>query len=123
MKLFHGIFAIVLTAAVVLFALSNRQTVELVLWPLPFAAAAPVYVLALGMFVIGFFCGSLATWLRGLGTRSRVAARKAEPLEREVALLRDRLDVANADTGATGGDGDAAADGAAPPKTIAASRS
>ena len=112
MKLFYGIFAVVLTAIVVLFALSNRQNVELMLWPLPFAAQAPLFVLALGMFVIGFFCGGLAAWLRGLGVRVR-AARRAKPLEREVAMLRERLGAA---------DHEAASDGAAVQKAITASR-
>jgi uncharacterized integral membrane protein len=112
MKLFYGIFAVVLTAIVVLFALSNRQNVELMLWPLPFAAQAPLFVLALGMFVIGFFCGGLAAWLRGLGVQVR-AARRAKPLEREVAMLRERLNAGGQDTGASG---------AVTQKTIAASR-
>jgi len=113
MKVLHGVLAVVLTALVVLFALSNRQTVELVLWPLPFAAEAPVYFLALGMFVIGFFCGGLAAWLRGLAARARAAARRAEPLEREIAMLRERLDAAEREP--------AAADAAAT-KAIAANR-
>lgn len=113
MRLFYGLFAVVLTVAVMLFALSNRQNVELMLWPLPFAAQAPLFVLALGMFVIGFFCGGLAAWLRGLGARARAAARRAEPLEREVATLRGRFDAAGPD---------AAADGGAARKAIAARR-
>ncbi len=113
MKVTYGIFAVTLTAIVVMFALSNRQSVELVLWPLPFAAVAPVYLLALGMFVIGFFCGGLAAWLRGLGARSKAAARRAKPLEREVAMLRERLDAAGQD---------AATDGDEAQKAIAVSR-
>lgn len=113
MKPLFGLFAVVLTVIVVLFAVSNRQTVEIVLWPLPFAAAAPVYVLALGMFVIGFFCGGLAAWLRGLGGPTRAAARRAKPLEREVAKLRERLNAAERE---------AAAGGGAAPKAIAANR-
>ncbi len=113
MKPLFGLFAAVLTVIVVLFAVSNRQTVEIVLWPLPFAAAAPVYVLALGMFVIGFFCGGLAAWLRGLGGRTRAAARRVKPLEREVAKLSERLNAAERE---------AAADGVAAPKAIAANR-
>jgi uncharacterized integral membrane protein len=111
MKVFYGVFAVALTAIVVLFALSNRQTVELVLWPLPFVAAAPVYVLALGMFVIGFFCGGLAAWFRGLGARAKAAVRRAKPLERAAATPRERLGAAG--QGAT-------ADSGAARKTMAA---
>ena len=103
----------VLAAIVVLFALSNRQTVELILWPLPFTAVVPVYVVALGMFVFGFFCGGLAAWLRGLGARAKAAARRTKPLEHEVAMLRERLGAA---------DHEAASDGAAVQKAITASR-
>ena len=113
MKLFYGVFAVVLAAIVVLFALSNRQTVELILWPLPFTAVVPVYVVALGMFVFGFFCGGLAAWLRGLGARAKAAARRTKPLEHEVAMLRERLGAA---------DHEAASDGAAVQKAITASR-
>jgi uncharacterized integral membrane protein len=111
MRVFYGVFAVALTVVVVLFALSNRQNVEVVLWPLPFAAQAPLFVLALGIFVIGFFCGGLATWLRGLGARAR-ASRRAKPLEREVVALRERLHAAGQKAGT-----DAVAQ-----KTIAADR-
>jgi uncharacterized integral membrane protein len=102
MRVFYGIFAVALTVVAVLFALSNRQDVEVMLWPLPFTAQAPLFVLALGMFVIGFFCGGLATWLRGLGARLK-ASRRAKPLEREVAALRERLDVAGQTAGTDAG--------------------
>lgn len=100
MKQLYGAFAVTLVVVAVIFALSNRQVVELEFWPLPFAVATPVYAFALGAFAVGFLCGGLTVWLRALGgrLRARSVARRADRLEKEAAALRARLDASAQDT-------------------------
>lgn len=76
MKLIYWLIAGPLTALAVLFALSNRETVELSIWPLPFTLPAPVYLVALGGLAVGFFAGGIVAWF-GAG-RIRGRARSAE---------------------------------------------
>lgn len=76
MKLIYWLIAGPLTALAVLFALSNRASVELSIWPLPFTLPAPVYLVALGGLAVGFLAGGVVAWF-GAG-RIRARARSAE---------------------------------------------
>jgi len=76
MKLIYWLIAGPLIVLAVLFALSNRGTVELSIWPLPFTLPAPIYLVALGGLAVGFFAGGVVAWF-GAG-RARARARAAE---------------------------------------------
>lgn len=115
MKLLYRLLAAVLAVAAVLFALSNRQAVELALWPLPYAATVPVYAVILAAFAAGFFCGGWIAWLRGHGARR--AARLARAREREIATLRERLRVAERADGPGHASQERASQGRASPGT------
>lgn len=84
---------------VVLFALSNRQPVELRLWPFDLVWQAPLSIAVLGASAVAFLIGAGIVWAAGLPlrSRSRASIRKAEALQREVDAIRarDRTEAAN----------------------------
>lgn len=94
MKILYGAFAAVLVVVAVVFALSNRQTVDFGFWPLPYVVAIPAYGFGLGVFAVGFLCGGFFVWLRAVGARGRalMATRRADRLQQEVNALKERLD-------------------------------
>lgn len=84
---------------VVLFALSNRQPVELRLWPFDLVWQAPLSVAVLAAASVAFLVGAGIVWVSGLPqrSRSRAAIRRAEGLQREVDAVRARERAAAAD--------------------------
>ena len=66
----------------VLFALSNSETVRFGLWPMDFTIALPLSIAMLAAMGVAFLLGALMLWATGLGARSR-----ARQLERERDLL------------------------------------
>jgi uncharacterized integral membrane protein len=88
-------WSVTLVAAAVLvsFAISNRATVPLGLWPLPFMLETPVYLFALLTLVAGFVVGAACVWIAGHGLRREVRRRRRriEALERELATTQARL--------------------------------
>ena len=93
MKTVYWAVVIVIAAAVALFAASNRQTVSLGLWPLPFLAQAPLYLVVLAALAVGFAVGAVVLWLRGRGRRRqlRECRRQNEALARELAATQAQL--------------------------------
>jgi len=81
-----------LLALVVLFALSNRQTVSLGLWPLDLTWQVSLSVAVLAVAGLAFLLGALMVWFTSLGHRRR--ARRAEDqarrLEQELDGFRAR---------------------------------
>lgn len=93
---------------VVLFAVNNREVIGVDLWPLPFAASVPLFVIVLGALVIGFLVGATITWLSGgrARRRARDAEFRASHAERELHFLRgklERLEEGTRDRGGKGG--------------------
>ena len=91
MRVFRGLFALLillpLAAVVVVFAIHNRHTVSIDLWPLTMQVSPPLFVLVIAVFLVGFLVGGVVAWLSG--GRSRGRARKEHyrlmDLEREAA--------------------------------------
>ena len=75
---------------VVLFAVANRQTVALELWPLPGAVALPAYLAVLGALGLGLVVGAGAMALACLSAcrRAGVEKRRAESLARQLAAAQ-----------------------------------
>ncbi len=77
----------------VLFALSNQQTVRIGLWPTDFALQTPLSLAVLGLALVFFLGGTLVAWSGTLSARRR--ARRAEAavrqLTNQVEALRARL--------------------------------
>ena len=78
---------------VALFAVNNRQGVDLELWPLPWALPAiPLFVLTLGAVLFGFLFGCLVMWLTGGKHRRRLrdARRDLDAARSELHVVRKR---------------------------------
>lgn len=93
MRLIYWLIAGPLIALAVLFALSNRGTVELSIWPLPFSLPAPVYLVALGGLAVGFLAGGIVAWF-GAGrirARARAAERSLRARDVELEDLRHKV--------------------------------
>ena len=86
-------------AIVVLFALSNRQPVELRLWPFDLVWQAPLSVAVLAASAVAFLIGAGIVWVAGLPQRSRARAsiRRADGLQRDLDAIRARERAAQAD--------------------------
>ena len=74
----------------ILFAISNRETVSVGLWPLPDLLQLPLYLVLLGTLVLGFFVGELTGWIGGWRWRreARRSRERIAMLEREVETER-----------------------------------
>lgn len=90
MRLLSWIVGLPLALAAVLFAVSNRQTVKLDLWPLPFAVDVPAYLAVLAPLALGIIIGGIVAWLGGGAARrdARQQRRRVQELERQVDVLR-----------------------------------
>lgn len=77
----------------ILFALSNTETVHLTLWPTDFSLAMPLSIAILVAMAIAFLLGGAVVWVNELSQRRR--ARRAEEavrlLEAQVQDLKARL--------------------------------
>lgn len=87
-----GLVAVVLAS----FAASNRETVALGLWPLPFVAELPLYLAVFAALLIGFLLGAVTAWIAGGGGRrdARRRGRRIAALERELAATQAQLPAA-----------------------------
>lgn len=96
MKHLYWLVAAPLMILAVLFAISNMGPVELQLWPLPGTGTVPVYLLAFGVFAVGFFAGGFIAWIGAGRTRGRArsAERKVREEEREIAELKKKIEMA-----------------------------
>jgi lipopolysaccharide assembly protein A len=88
-------WAVILAIAAVLslFAASNRATVSLGLWPLPFLVGVPLYLVVFAAAIAGFLAGALAAWIAGAHRRRelRRCRRRSEALARELAATQAQL--------------------------------
>jgi len=93
MKVAYWTFAGTLIFASVFFALSNRESIDIRLWPL-FDFLVPTYVVVLGPFAVGFLSGGFWFWLRALAAKARETAsgRRVDRLQRELDALHTGLD-------------------------------
>jgi uncharacterized integral membrane protein len=91
--------ALALVAVVlILFAISNRETVSVALWPLPTVVEMPRYLLVLSTLLIGFVVGELVAWVGSWRWRreARRSRDRIAMLERELAAERARPIAASA---------------------------
>jgi len=90
MKLLVRVLFILFILIGVLIAVSNRQPVQLALWPLPHLVVMPVYLLVIGLLLLGVVAGLGMGWWAGRHhrRRAREASGEAARLEREVQRLR-----------------------------------
>ena len=89
MSLFGGLFSLILTIAVVIFAISNRHNIDVFYLPGEYLTALPLYAVALGLMAVGFFIGALSVWFNYGHVRRdrRNKARTVKKLEKEIEAL------------------------------------
>jgi lipopolysaccharide assembly protein A len=82
-----------LALILVVFAISNRETVRVTLWPFPIEIETPLFLIVLLVGLLGFLVGELVAWINGRYWRrdSRAKARRIEALERELAATQAQL--------------------------------
>ena len=89
MKIFYRLVFIPVAAVFVVFAVANRHTLTLNLWPLPLEIDLPVYIAVLGALAVGMAIGGSAQWMSDgkWRRRARAGKRKASALERQLTLV------------------------------------
>jgi lipopolysaccharide assembly protein A len=93
MRAVYWAVILIVAAVLSLFAASNREAVTLGLWPLPFLAGVPLYLVVFGAAIAGFLTGALAAWIAGADRRRelRRCRRRSEALARELAATQTQL--------------------------------
>ena len=88
--LFSILIAAPFALLVVLFAVSNRETVTVKLFPLPFALDIPLYLAVTVTLALGVLSGAGLAWLMGHRARriARLEGKRAQRLEKELAEVR-----------------------------------
>ena len=86
------LLAIPFLLLLLLFALSNRQMVQIALWPTDWSVDLMLSVAMLGIAAAAFLFGGLTVWLSELGRRRRLrgAERKIVLLEEQLRTLKSR---------------------------------
>jgi putative membrane protein len=93
-KFLYWLLLPIVAVVIAAFAVSNRESVALALWPLPVFVELPLYLAMLAGLVVGFLSGEIAArmavrrWRREVRRRGRRIA----ALERELAATRAQLD-------------------------------
>jgi len=97
MKLLFWIVALPLLFIAAFFAIANRETVTIDLWPVAGQISVPLFLALVAALYVGFLFGAVVAWWAGRTARARAReqARRAERLQHEVAELKARLDAAN----------------------------
>lgn len=100
MKLMFWIVGLPLLLVAGFFAVANRETVTVSLWPIAESLQMPLFLAIAAPFYVGFAFGALIAWgASGQGrVRAREAARRAAALQRENDALKARLDELEART-------------------------
>ncbi len=93
-RIISFITMIVVGFLVILFSITNRQSVALDLWPLPLFADVPIYAVVIATAVIAFMAGGIVAWYSGgrARRRARVESRRAHNLEKDLSTLNERID-------------------------------
>ena len=87
MKFLSWIGLAIVAVVLILFAISNRGTVSVGLWPLPALVELPLYLVLLGTLLVGFIVGELAAWMRSWRWR-----REARRGRERIAMLECEIE-------------------------------
>lgn len=89
-SLFKWLIILLLTLALIVFAVMNRGLLNISLFPLPYEISLPIYLFVLIFFLTGFGMAWLMLSARraGDGINSRRYKRKIDALENELRGLR-----------------------------------
>ena len=94
MKTLYRAGFLVIAVVLILFVVSNRETVSVGLWPLPFLADVPLYLLCFLSLAIGALIGVAIAWMAGHRTRRELRARRRriDALERELMATQSQFE-------------------------------
>lgn len=94
LKFFKLIILVPIFIVMVDFAVSNRKTAELTLWPLEYKAETPLYVLMIGVFIVSVIVCSLVSFFSSATVKKELKQLKKELAKEkeESALLRERVE-------------------------------
>jgi hypothetical protein len=87
MKLISKLFALLVILLVMVFALSNRATVSVDLWPTGLVVDAPLGLVACLGLILGMITGSTVIWLSMIPHQML-----SKKLRREMNILKTQLD-------------------------------
>lgn len=84
------VFSVLLIGLLLLFAANNHASAVISLFPLPFEAEMPLFLLVALAFACGMMLAALLMSLRGYGRRkeTREAIARADALQNEVEALK-----------------------------------
>lgn len=93
MRFVFWFFVLIVAVVLALFAVANRDSVALGLWPFPLVLEAPLYLAIIAALVLGFLIGAVASWAGGAQQRgeSRRQRRRIIALERELAATQAQM--------------------------------
>jgi uncharacterized integral membrane protein len=86
MKIISGLIGLVIILLAVCFALSNRQSAAISLWPMAGIIQAPLFLLSLGTLIFGVFVGGVIVWGSALAQRLEMRL-----LRREIKSLNEKI--------------------------------
>lgn len=91
-KIVSLVIGVILVLAVIAFSVNNLGRVAVDLWPLPYTANWPVFVVVLVSIAIGLLIGLLIAWLAGGRSRkvSRARRREVKSLEKKLQSAAPR---------------------------------
>lgn len=91
-KLFRILLGLAGVIVIGAFAVSNRQIVDMGLWPLPSTIQVQLFWVFLFGLSVGIILGGLGTWLAGMKKRrvARQTRSKAWALENQVKVLKEQ---------------------------------
>jgi uncharacterized integral membrane protein len=86
-RLLYWVVTALVALVLVVFAVSNRATVNLSFWPSATVIEAPLYLFTIVTLFVGFVLGELAAWINGGKRRreTRELRRRVERLDRELS--------------------------------------
>lgn len=97
-KLFRLLLGLIGLVVIVSFAVSNREMVNVALWPLPETVTLQLFWVFLFGLVVGAILGGIGAWLGGMRKRRerREMRRKADDLEGQLRAIRQKQEAAEA---------------------------
>jgi uncharacterized integral membrane protein len=92
-RIFYRAGLVVIAIFLILFAVSNRDTAPVALWPLPFLVEVPLYMLSFLSLAIGALIGVAIAWMAGRRKRRKLKSRgrRIGALERELMATQSQL--------------------------------
>ncbi|WP_185961411.1 lipopolysaccharide assembly protein LapA domain-containing protein [Telmatospirillum sp. J64-1] len=90
MRVLAWLIGLPVAVIAIVFAVSNRQTTTVELWPLPFTFSLPLFLIVLVPFMVGLLAGAVILWFSQGRRRSAARAdrRRLRALERENEQLK-----------------------------------